>query len=222
MTIPNCYVQQAGNSGRRRREWLPSTTGLLGVIGAAILLVGCGGQRPVHYYQISYPTAAPVPADALNTTLQVRPFEASTLYLDTKIVYGTGAHELGTYQQHRWAEPPIEILQDALVRGLRSAGIFRAVYTTGVDTAAPYVLSGHVYDFKEVDNASIVARLTYEVRLRNRKTGDMVWTYTYSHDEPVSEKTVSSFVEAMDQNVHRSVSEVQAGLLQYFRDHPLP
>ena len=222
MRIPICYLQEEANANGRRGGRLSRTHLLWGAFATTLLLAGCGSQRPIHYYQITYPTSAAAAADAINTTLQVRPFESSNLYLDNKIVYGLGAHEMGTYQEHRWAEPPVEILQDALVRGLRSSGTFRAVYTTGVDTAAPYVLSGRVYDFKEVDDSSIIARLTYEVRLRNRKTGDTVWSSTYSYDQPVSEKTVSSFVDAMDQNVRRSVAEVQAGLLQYFREHPLP
>ena len=87
---------------------------------------------------------------------------------------------------------------------------------------AEFILAGHLYDFKEVDGSAIVARLNYEVRLRDRKTGTTVWTHTYSHDEPASEKTVSAVVAAMDKNVQRSVQEVQAGLEEYFRSQPNP
>jgi len=57
--------------------------------------------------------------------------------------------------------------------------------------------------------------------LRDRKTGLTVWNHVYNHDEPVSEKSINAFVLAMDKNVQRSVQEVQAGLEEYFRAHPL-
>ena len=187
----------------------------------AVIATGCGSARPIQYYQLSYPSTAPAPAqDAINTTLLVRPFEASHLYLDSLIVYGFDSPQMGTYQYQRWSEPPVEMLQDALVRGLRSTGRFRAVYTIRSDANGRYILAGHLYDFKEVDGSTIVARLSYEVRLRDRKTGTTVWNHMYNHDEPASEKKVSAIAMAMDKNVQRSVQEVQAGLEEYFRANP--
>jgi ABC-type uncharacterized transport system auxiliary subunit len=150
----------------------------------------------------------------------VRPFEASHLYLGDQIVYGFDSPEMGIYQTQRWAEPPVEMLQEALVRGLRSTGRFRAVYAMRADILTQYILAGHLYDFKEVDGSTVVARLNFEVRLRDRKTGTTVWTHTYNHDEPASEKSVAAVATAMDKNVQRSVQEVQAGLEEYFRANP--
>jgi ABC-type uncharacterized transport system auxiliary subunit len=193
----------------------------MAVVVVAAALAGCGGARPIKYYQLSYPSSAPPPSpEAINTTLLVRPFEASHLYLNDQIVYGFDSPQLGTYQTERWAEPPVEMLQDALVRGLRATGRFRAVYTIRSDASGQYILAGHLYDFKEVDGSTIVARLVYEVRLRDRKTGTAVWARMYSHDEPASEKSVSAIAVAMDKNVQRSVQEVQAGLEEYFRANP--
>jgi len=180
---------------------------------------GCAG-RPIKYYQLTYPEAVPAAPDAINTTILVGPLEASRLYLDDKIVYGFAGPEMGTYQSQRWAAPSVEILQNSLVRGLRASGRFKAVYTIRSDVNAQYVLRGHLYDFKEVDLNPMVARLNYEVLLRNRKTGDVVWNHIYSHDEPASEKKVSAFAEAMNKNVQRSVQEIQASLEEYFRAHP--
>jgi ABC-type uncharacterized transport system auxiliary subunit len=181
---------------------------------------GCGAGRPNKYYQLTYPEAVAAAPDAIDTTIMVRPLEASHLYLDDKIVYGFAGPEMGTYQSQRWAAPPVEIMQDSLVRGLRASGRFKAVYTIRSDANGQYVLTGQLYDFKEVDLNPIVARLNYGVLLLNRKTGDTVWNHIYSHDEPASEKTVTAFVEAMNKNVQRSVQEIQAGLEEYFRAHP--
>jgi ABC-type uncharacterized transport system auxiliary subunit len=187
----------------------------------ALALAGCGSSRPIKYYQVTYPTKSFVTQDAINATLMVRIFDASHLYLDNKIVYGFDSPEMGTYEYQRWADPPVEMLQNALVRGLRSTGHFKAVYTLRSDPDGRFILAGHLYDFKEVDGANIVARLSYEVRLRDRKSGTVVWNHSYSYDEPVSEKSVSAFVIAMDKNLQRSVEDIQAGLDEYFRTNPV-
>jgi len=193
----------------------------LGFIVLTAALGGCGSARPIKYYGLNYPRTAPAVQDAIEATLMVRPFEASHLYLDDKIVYGFDSPEMGTYENQRWVEPPVEGLQNALVRGLRASGKFRAVYSLRSDVNGRFILGGHLYDFKEVDLNPMVARLSYEARLRDRKTGSTVWSHFYSHDEPASEKNVNAFVLAMDKNVQRSVQEIQAGLEEYFRAHAL-
>jgi ABC-type uncharacterized transport system auxiliary subunit len=194
---------------------------LLGLSALMIAACGCGGSRPIKYYQVTYPTTEVTPQDPIDAILIVRAFEAPHLYLADKIVYGFDGPEMDTYENHRWAEPPIEIMQMALVRGLRATGRFKGVYTPRASTGGEFLLNGYLYDFKEVDAKPIVARLNYEVRLRDRKSGATVWSHVYSHDEPAEHKTVNDFVVAMDKNVQRSVQEVQAGLEEYFRAHPV-
>jgi len=200
----------------KRRIWLLATLAALAVMSA-----GCGSARPIKYYQLTYPMSGSAAPDTLDATLIVHLFEASHLYLDDKIVYGFEGPEMGTYENQRWAEPPIEILQNALVRGLRASGRFKGVYTPRSNASARFILMGHLYDFKELDSKPIMARLNYEIRLRDRKSGATLWNHVYSHDEAASEKSVSAFVVAMDKNVQRSVQEVQAGLEEYFHSHPL-
>ncbi len=189
---------------------------------SVFFLAGCGANHPIKYYQVNYPTKDSVAPDAVNTSLMVRAFETSRLYLDDKIVYGFDSPEMGTYEYQRWAEPPVEILQSSLVRGLRASGRFKSVYSTRTDPGGRFILAGHLYDFKEVDSANgIVARLNYAVRLRDRKAASTVWEYSYNYDEPAAEKSVTAFVVAMDKNLERSVQAVQTGLQEYFRAHPL-
>lgn len=188
---------------------------------ALALCAGCGSSRPIKYYQISYPTKSFVAQDAIDATLVVTPFETSHLYLDNRIVYGFDSPEMGTYQYQRWADPPVEMLQNVLVRGLRSTGRFKGVYTVRSGSAAQFILGGRLYDFREIDAPAIVARLSFDIFMRDRKSGAVVWTHSYSYDEPVPEKTVVAVATAMDKNVQRSVQEIETGLDDYFRAHPV-
>ncbi len=194
---------------------------VLAVGSLALAIAGCGSSRPIKYYQLSYPTASVSQQAPINVSLLVRTFEASHLYQEERIVYSTSPLELGLYEDHRWVAPPVEILQDALIRGLRASGHYRSVLVVRGEGGGDYALAGHLYEFGEVDGAEIVARLFYTVRLRDRKTGMIVWTHSYNHDEPASAKTVPAVVAAMDKNVQRSVMEVQASLEEYFVAHPI-
>jgi ABC-type uncharacterized transport system auxiliary subunit len=205
-------------NARQRR--LSTFVGMPVAAFLALTLAACGSPRPIKYYQLTYPATAPSPAAPLNVSLLVREFDSSHLFQEEGIVYSTQPNELGVYQQQRWASPPVDMLQDALVRGLRSSGRFRSVMIVRGEGGGDYALAGNLYEFGEVDGAEIVARLSYTVRLRDRKTGLIVWTHTYNHDEPASAKTVPAVVAAMDTNVQRSVQEVQAALGEYFAAHP--
>jgi ABC-type uncharacterized transport system auxiliary subunit len=63
--------------------------------------------------------------------------------------------------------------------------------------------------------------VTFELEMRDLKSGATVWTHYFSHDEPVSGKDVTDVVAALDRNVQRSVAEVVASLDQYFAAHPV-
>ena len=195
--------------------------GISSAVLAVVLLSGCAKPRAIKYYQITYPSNVSVSQEMIDTMLLVRSFDASHLYLDDRIVYGHDSPEMGTYEDERWAEPPVEMLRDAIVRGLRSSGMFKGgVYIARSDLGGRYLLSGHLYDFKEVDAATISARLAFEARLWDRKTRTLVWSHSYSFDEPAAEKSVSAVAAAMDRNVQRSVQAIAADLTEYFKAHP--
>lgn len=183
------------------------------------ILGGCGAARPNKYYQLTIPgDSASAPPPATNgLSLVVGPFVATHLYKEDQIVYSTGAEEIGTYEYQRWAEPPAEMINEVLLRQLRASGQYKAVYTLRSDSHGDYLLRGRLYDFKEMSGtSSIVGRLTAEWELKDLKTGNPVWSHYYTHDEPVASKDVPAVVAALDRNVQRAVTELRAGLDQYF------
>jgi ABC-type uncharacterized transport system auxiliary subunit len=190
------------------------------ILALVMVLTSCAKPRPIKYYQITYPAGVPAAPEAIDTTLLVRSFEAPHLYLDDRIVYGYDSPEMGTYEDQRWAEPPVEMLRDSIIRGLRSTGRFRAVYMVRSDLSGRYILAGQLYDFKELDGSTISARLGFEARLWDRKSRELLWSYAYSHDEPAAAKSVSAVAAAMDKNVRRGVQGIAEGLTEYFKAHP--
>jgi len=188
------------------------------------LLIGCGAARPSKYYQLTVPGGDAAPAadpSPYPVTLLLGPLRASHLYREDHIVYSSSGEMMGTYEYQRWAEPPTEMLVDVLLRDLRASGRYRSVDILRSNSHGDYILYGRLYDFKEISAAPLMARLTMDLQLRETKTGSMVWTHFYSHDEPVSGKDISAVVAALDRNAQRGMSEVKSGLEQYFSTRSL-
>jgi ABC-type uncharacterized transport system auxiliary subunit len=187
-------------------------------IFASCLLSGCGAARPSKYYQLTVPGDAAPAAERspFPVTLLLGPLRASHLYREDHIVYSSSGENMGTYEYQQWAEPPTEMLVNVLLRELQVSGRYRAVDVLRSNSHGDFTLYGRLYEFKEVSGATLLARLTVDFELRETKTGSIVWTHYYSHDEPVSGKDISAVVAALDRNSQRGMVEVKSSLEQYF------
>jgi ABC-type uncharacterized transport system auxiliary subunit len=81
-------------------------------------------------------------------------------------------------------------------------------------------LRGHLTSLNEVDDPSgIKARFNIQLELFDQKSGSVVWTGSYSHDEPVEKKTVTAVVESLQKSVNEGIEQLTACLAQYFSSH---
>jgi ABC-type uncharacterized transport system auxiliary subunit len=191
------------------------------MVVASILLVACGAPRAVKYYVIDLPPSPPVTAAAqFPITLLVSRITASHLYNDDRLVYGSGPVQLGTYDYERWAEAPANMIQDLLVSTLRSTGQYATVARVASSVRGDYVLRGHLNQMYGVDQPALVARFSLQLELYDPQGRRIVWSQSYTHDEPVDGKTVPAIVEAMDRNVKTGMQQLSAGLTQYFTANP--
>jgi ABC-type uncharacterized transport system auxiliary subunit len=195
---------------------------LAAFLAAAALLVNanCGATRPVRYYTLdpapmTAATTASTNEAPLPVSILVGRITSSELYADHPIVYSTGGMQLGTYEYHRWAEVPTQTLEMMLSQSLRAKGRYRSVAMLGRGANGDYILRGHLYALEEVDSPSFAARFSLELDLFQPKTGLVVWTQTYSHDEPVSQKTVPAVVDALHQEVLTGLDQLTTGLDSY-------
>jgi ABC-type uncharacterized transport system auxiliary subunit len=189
---------------------------------AAVLAAGCGAARPSKYYQLTVPanSATAANSNTLPITLLIGRITAPALYREDQIVYSSGGENMGTYEYQKWSEPPTEMIAEVMLRQFRASGRYHGVYTLRSDIRGDFLLHGHLYDFKEVAGSPIVGRVTMELELRDIKTGTVVWTHFYTHDETASGKDVGSVVTALNKNVQQGIAEFRASLDQYFSEHP--
>lgn len=187
------------------------------------ILNGCGAARPSKFYQLTLPNNKPSGADPapFPVTLLLGPITTSNLYRDDHIVYTSNGDAMGTYEYHRWAEQPSEMISDVLLRELQGSERYQHVYSLRSYSRGDYVLRGRLYDLREIDGNGLAARVAFEFELRDSKTGATVWSRSYSHDEPVDGKNVPAVVAALNRNVQSGLSEVMGGLEQYFSTRSL-
>ena len=221
--LENHPIARVSRSATRMNFSIATLIVLLAAALAAAVLSGCGAARPSKYYELTVPgeTSGARPTDSTAVSLLIGNWSASHLYRDDRIVYGSAGEEMGTYEYERWAEPPAEMIEEVLLRELRASGRYRAVHSRRSNANGDFVIRGRLYDLKEVTGGSVLARVTFEVELRDLKTATTVWTHYYTHDEPVDGKSVANVVSALDKNVQQGVKEVVAGLDQYFAAHPV-
>ena len=199
----------------RKRSW----SWLLVVSAAA--LAGCGSPRPMRYYTLEAPaTGMHAEEGTYAVSLLVGNLSAPHVLRDDRIAYGMTDVELGLYWEHRWAEPPPEMLETMLVQKLRASGQYKTVQRISSRARGDYILRGHISSLNEVDlPTGVIGRFAMQLELFQPKTGTVVWTQAYTHDEPVSGKKVNNVVEALQKNVDAGLDQLTSGLNQYFAAH---
>jgi len=184
------------------------------------MAAACSATRPTKYYVLDAPAPPPATTQApIPVRLLVGRVTGSSLYRDNRLVYGTGSVQLGTYEYHRWSEPPVDLIQDMLIASLRASGQYRSVSRVGSSARGDYVVRGHLDALDEIDKPALAARFTFQLELFDPATGSTVWSSSYNRDEPVQGKQVSDVVEALRRNVEAGLQQLTAGLSQYLASH---
>ena len=186
------------------------------VLLAAVGLGACRGGRLIRYYTVELPPAAQPSTNVYPITVLIGRIGAPEILQDDPIAYRTGPNEIGTYNYHHWAEPPVRMVKVILIRQLRASGKYQSVADLGSTVQGEFVLRGRLYDFEEVDAGTTAALVTMEFELFDRKTAKTFWTHFYSHSEPVQGKEIPDVVSALDRNLVRGLTEVTSGLDAYF------
>ena len=176
-----------------------------GLVGAS-----CVATKPVHYYTIepASPPANQGKPDGL--ILLVGNIATPQALQDGRIRYRTGSNEAGAYEYHRWTERPGSVVRNSLMRALRASGKYQRVLDASSSATGDYLLRGKLYEFGEVDNASIQTKISLQVELVDKKTGRNIWDHLVEREEPVSGKRVTDVVQSLDRNLQHVVSEMAA------------
>jgi ABC-type uncharacterized transport system auxiliary subunit len=128
---------------------------------------------------------------------------------------------VGTYEYHRWTDPPGIMVKDALIHVLRASGKFKSVQEAASSAEGDYNLRGKLLEFSEVDGNGISTRISLDLELREVRTGRLVWNETFTHDDPAQAKTVSDVVQSLDRNLQVVLGNVASDVGTYVAAHPI-
>src|SRR6266478_19863 len=187
-----------------------------------VIAAGCTTARaPRYYFLAATPVSPQANASRLPVSILVGRLSAPRILRDDRVVYGMSDVELGVDEYHRWTEPPTEMIEQLLVERLRRSGQYKSVQRISSTARGDYLLRGHLSSLNEIDDpAGIKARFNIQLELFDQKAGSVVWTDSYSHDDPVAKKTVTAVVESLQKNVNAGIEQLTANLAQYFSSHP--
>jgi ABC-type uncharacterized transport system auxiliary subunit len=187
------------------------------VVAALLFAIGCAPHR-VQYYQISTAVKPAVPVET-GPVLLVGHIATPLALQDGRIRYLAGLNEVGAYEYHRWTDPPGIMVREALIHVLRASGKFKSVQETASSAEGDYNLRGKLLEFSEVDSGGIATRVALDLELREIKTGRLVWTQTFTHDDPVQAKTVADVVQSLDRNLQVVLGNAASDLGAYVAAH---
>jgi ABC-type uncharacterized transport system auxiliary subunit len=187
----------------------------------ACLAAGCVSARSPRYYRLSLaPATTQSNVSPFQVSILVGRLTAPRILRDDRVIYGMSDVELGVDEYHRWTEPPTEMIEDLLVQQLRHSGQYKSVQRISSTARGDYLLRGHLTSLNEVDDPSgIKARFNIQLELFDQKSGSVVWTGSYSHDEPVGKKMVTAVVESLQKSVNEGIEQLSVSLAQYFSSH---
>jgi ABC-type uncharacterized transport system auxiliary subunit len=184
----------------------------IGTVLVALVSYGCVASRQVHYYTLtSAPPSGQAPAPE-SPSILVGHIAASQALQDSRIRYRAGSNEVGTYEYQRWTDPPSLLVRESLIHALRSTGRYRSVREAGSSSDGDYLVRGRLTEFSEIDRPGIETRVSLDIEVNDRKTGKLLLTRFYTHDEPVAGKEMADVVRSIDLNLQQILRDVVAGI----------
>ena len=94
----------------------------------------------------------------------------------------------------------------------RGAGKYRQVQEASSSATGDYLIRGKLYEFAEIDDPGIATRVSLQLEVVASKTGLVVWSRDYKHDEPVSGKAMKDVVTALEHNLQQVVGDAASGI----------
>lgn len=187
------------------------------MISLVLSLAACSfGAKPavmVEQYALEYPPPSVQSLSPTDAVIRLERFSVAQIFNHVKMVYRQKPTHYNDYAYHRWRANPGDMVGDNLLRDLRSAGIFKSVFSWRDAGNTPFLLKGGVGEFYESDEGDgRKAILSVHIILIDTTSRELIkqiiFQKNYRCEEPVTEKTVQGFAQAMSRAVERLSGQV--------------
>jgi ABC-type uncharacterized transport system auxiliary subunit len=187
------------------------------MVSIVLSLVACSfGGKPsvmVEQYALEYPPPSVQSLSPMDEVIRLERFSVAQIFNHVKMVYRQKPTHYNDYAYHRWRANPGDMVGDSLLRDLRAAGIFKSVFSYRDMGNTPLILKGGVGEFYESDEkdgrkAILSVYITVIDTTSRELTKQIVFQKNYRYEEPVTEKTVQGFAQAMSRAVEKLSGQV--------------
>ena len=168
----------------------------------------------VNQYILEYPAPVVGGQAKIPEAIKVELFSVAQAFNTTAMVYQPQPFKSQVYNYSRWRVNPGYLVTDYLLRDLREAGLFKAVF--GPDSSGKYrfKLEGGVAEFQELDapggwQAALGLTVTLLDTNQEELPQRVVFQKNYRVLEPMPEKTPQGLAQAMS----RAMEQVSARII---------
>lgn len=187
------------------------------MVSMILSLVACSfGGKPsvmVEQYALEYPPPSVQSLNPMDEVIRLERFSVAQIFNHVKMVYRQKPTHYNDYAYHRWRANPGDMVGDSLLRDLRAAGIFKSVFSYRDMGNTPLILKGGVGEFYESDEkdgrkAILSVHIAVIDTTSRELTKQIIFQKNYRYEEPVTEKTVQGFAQAMSRAVEKLSGQV--------------
>ena len=190
---------------------------LLSLLAALLIACFSGCGKPpmlVNQYILEYPAPAVGGKAKLPAAVKVDLFSVAQTFNTYAMIYQPRPFQSQTYNYSRWRANPGYLVTDYLIRDLREAGLFKAVFGPDSSGEHRFKLEGGVAEFQEVDaadgwKASLALTVTLLDTTQQELPQRVVFQKNYRVLEPLPEKTPQGLAQGMS----RAMEQVSARII---------
>jgi ABC-type uncharacterized transport system auxiliary subunit len=196
--------------------WLTMRPWLLALALLVACLSGCGKPPMlVNQYILEYPAPVTGGKAKLPAAVKVELFSVAQTFNTNAMIYQPRPFQSQSYNYSRWRANPGNLVTDYLIRDLREAGLFKAVFGPDSSGEHRFKLEGGVAEFQEVDaadgwKASLALTVTLLDTTQPELPQRVVFQKNYRVLEPLPEKTPQGLAQGMS----RAMEQVSARIIQ--------
>lgn len=116
-----------------------------------LAIAGCAGSgKPpydVNSYLLNYPVPIPEKKERLEAIIKMNRFSIAAAFNTVNMIFSKDSYGMDSFNYSRWAVNPADMVADSLLRDLRAAGLFQAVFSRHDADDGRFILSGGIEEF---------------------------------------------------------------------------
>jgi len=202
----------------------PTATKIAAALIITTLVTACASHKPIpedRYYRLpDAAVAQPLPRPALSGMLAVRSYDAAAVFRDRALTYAKAGtpEELRHFHFHHWADEPPTLLQQHLVRYLRTKGVATQVIPDEATADWDYLLKGRITHFERLESGTDAeAVIEVEFTLERYGSSHLGLIKSYRQQRPIVGSdiypTVEAFADALSAIYQQLAADISSSRL---------